>query len=65
MTETVVFSGSISSVVFSPYWIVLKYHRKRNKTGYLSRQNYLESHEMEWNNGSIIQRPGVKPNGIS
>jgi murein L,D-transpeptidase YcbB/YkuD len=59
-TETVVFSGSISSIVFSPYWNVPKYHRKRIKTGYIQDENYLESHGMEWNNGNIRQRPGQK-----
>ena len=66
MTETVVFSGSISSVVFSPYWIVPRSIIENEiKQAIFQDKNYLESHEMEWNNGNIIQRPGVKnPMGL-
>jgi murein L,D-transpeptidase YcbB/YkuD len=61
MTETVVFSGNISHIVFSPYWNVprsiieneLKYAMARDK-------NYLASHNMEWNNGNVRQKPGPK-----
>ncbi|RVT80007.1 L,D-transpeptidase [Flavobacterium sufflavum] len=61
MMETVIFSGYISSIVFSPYWNVpqsiidneLKYAMERDK-------NYLESHNMEWNNGKVRQKPGPK-----
>jgi murein L,D-transpeptidase YcbB/YkuD len=59
MMETVVFSGYISSIVFSPYWNVpqsiidneLKYEMERDTS-------YLASHNMEWNKGKIRQKPG-------
>lgn len=61
MMETVIFSGYISSIVFSPYWNVpqsiidneLKFKMERDK-------DYLESQDMEWNNGKIRQKPGPK-----
>jgi murein L,D-transpeptidase YcbB/YkuD len=61
MTETVVFSGNISHIVFSPYWNVprsiieneLKYAMERDK-------NYLASHNMEWNDGNVRQKPGPR-----
>jgi L,D-transpeptidase YcbB len=61
MTETVVFTGSITHIVFSPYWNVprsiieneLKYAMERDK-------NYLASHNMEWNNGNVRQNPGPR-----
>lgn len=61
MTETVIFSGNINHIVFSPYWNVpksiieneLKYAMERDK-------NYLVSHNMEWNNGNVRQKPGPR-----
>jgi murein L,D-transpeptidase YcbB/YkuD len=61
MTETVIFSGNVSHIVFSPYWNVprsiieneLKYAMERDK-------NYLASHNMEWNNGNVRQKPGPR-----
>jgi murein L,D-transpeptidase YcbB/YkuD len=66
MTETVVFSGAISSIVFSPYWNVPQSIVENElKLAIFQDPNYLESHEMEWNNGKVIQRPGVKnPMGL-
>jgi len=59
MTETVVFSGNITQIVFSPYWYIprsiidyeLKHEIERD-------ENYLASHNMEWNNGNVRQKPG-------
>ena len=61
MTETVIFSGNINQIVFSPYWNVprsiieneLKFAMEQDK-------NYLASHNMEWNNGNVRQKPGPK-----
>lgn len=60
MTETVVFSSNMTQIIFSPYWYVpksiidyeLKYKIEREK-------NYLATHNMEWNNGKVRQKPGV------
>lgn len=66
MMETVVFSGYISSIVFSPYWNVpqsiidteIKYEMKQDS-------NYLASNNMEWNGGMVRQRPGSEnPMGL-
>jgi murein L,D-transpeptidase YcbB/YkuD len=66
MTETVVFRGSISSIVFSPYWNVPRSIIENElKQAIFQDENYLESHDMEWNNGNIRQRPGFKnPMGL-
>ncbi|NGY36899.1 L,D-transpeptidase family protein [Flavobacterium sp. XN-5] len=66
MTETVVFSGEISSIVFSPYWNVPRsIIDDEIKQAIFQDPNYLESHDMEWNNGNVIQRPGLKnPMGL-
>lgn len=61
MTETVIFSGNMDRIVFSPYWNVpnsiiqneLKLQMANNK-------NYLEENNMEWNGGRIRQKPGPK-----
>lgn len=60
MTETAVFSSNMTQIIFSPYWNVpksivdyeLKYKIEEDK-------NYLASHNMEWNNGKVRQRPGA------
>ncbi len=57
--KTAIFKGDLKYVVFSPYWNVptsiinkeIKPAMKRNK-------NYLEKHQMEWNNGQVRQKPG-------
>ncbi|PWB22065.1 murein L,D-transpeptidase [Flavobacterium sp. HTF] len=61
MTETVIFSGNMDRIVFSPYWNVpnsiiqneLKLQMANNK-------NYLEENNMEWNGGRVRQKPGPK-----
>lgn len=61
MTETVIFSGNINQIVFSPYWNVPK-SIVENELKYAMEQdkNYLASHNMEWNNGNVRQKPGPK-----
>lgn len=66
MTETVIFSDSISSIVFSPYWTIPRSIVENEiKQAIFQDKNYLESHEMEWKNGTIVQKPGLKnPMGL-
>lgn len=59
VTKTVIFSGMMSYIVFSPYWnlpqsIIIK----EVKPGMAKNKHYLESHKMEWNNGQVRQKPG-------
>jgi len=59
LNRTVIFSGKISYLVFSPYWNIPKsIIEKEIKPGIAKDKNYLEKHNMEWNNGSIRQKPG-------
>jgi murein L,D-transpeptidase YcbB/YkuD len=61
MTETVIFSANMTQIVFSPYWnlprSIIDYELKLNIK---EDKNYLESHNMEWNNGNVRQKPGPK-----
>lgn len=59
MTRTVIFSGKMSYIVFSPYWnIPQSIINKDVKPGMARNKNYLASHNMEWNNGQVRQKPG-------
>ncbi|MBK6967275.1 MAG: L,D-transpeptidase family protein [Bacteroidales bacterium] len=59
MTRTVIFGGKMSYIVFSPYWNLPKtIVEKEVKPGIEKDKNYLESHNMEWNNGNVRQKPG-------
>ncbi|MFZ4549936.1 MAG: L,D-transpeptidase family protein [Bacteroidales bacterium] len=59
MTKTVIFSGNMSYIVFSPYWnIPQSIIVKDVKPGMKKNPNYLASHNMEWNNGLVRQKPG-------
>ncbi len=59
MTQTVVFSGKMQYVVFSPYWNVPpSIIEKEVKPGMKRNPNYLAAHNMEWNNGLVRQKPG-------
>jgi murein L,D-transpeptidase YcbB/YkuD len=61
MSKTVVFSGNMSSVVFSPYWNVPNsILEKEIKPGIKKDPNYLAKHNMEWNGGQVRQKPGPK-----
>ncbi len=61
MNKTVVFSGNMSSVVFSPYWNVPNsIVEKEIKPGIKKDPNYLAKHNMEWNGGQVRQKPGKK-----
>ena len=59
VNKTVIFSGMLSYIVFSPYWNVpTSIISKEIKPGMAKDKNYLEKHDMEWNNGLVRQRPG-------
>ena len=59
LNKTVVFSGRMSYIVFSPYWnIPPSIIKKEIKPGIEKDPDYLEKHNMEWNNGQVRQKPG-------
>ncbi|AWH86000.1 L,D-transpeptidase [Flavobacterium album] len=59
LNKTVVFSGQMSYLVFSPYWNVPKsILEKEIKPGIAKDPNYLAEHNMEWNGESVRQKPG-------
>ncbi|MCK9220621.1 MAG: L,D-transpeptidase family protein [Bacteroidales bacterium] len=59
VTKTVIFSGMLSYIVFSPYWnLPVSIIKKEVKPGMAKNKHYLESHNMEWNNGQVRQKPG-------
>lgn len=61
MNETVIISSHVTQIVFSPYWNVPSSIIENELIPAMSREkNYLENHNMEWNNGKIRQRPGEK-----
>jgi murein L,D-transpeptidase YcbB/YkuD len=61
MSKTVIFSGNMSYIVFSPYWnLPQSIIKKEVKPGIAKNPNYLELHNMEWNNGQVRQKPGKK-----
>lgn len=58
-TKTVIFSGDMKYVVFSPYWYVpSSIIKKEVKPGMARNRNYLANHRMEWNGGKVRQLPG-------
>lgn len=59
MTETVIFSGNMDRIVFSPYWYVPQSIIKNELKSEIARdKNYLADHNMEWNGGNVRQKPG-------
>ena len=57
--NTVIFSGKIKYVVFSPYWNVPPSILKNEILPAIRRnRNYLAIHHMEWSNGQVRQRSG-------
>lgn len=61
MTETVIFSGMIDRIVFSPYWNVPQSIIDNElKLKIAADKNYLEENNMEWNGGRVRQKPGPK-----
>ncbi|PXY46658.1 L,D-transpeptidase family protein [Flavobacterium hydrophilum] len=61
LTKTVIFSGKIDRIVFSPYWNVpTSIINNELKLKMAEDKNYLADHNMEWNNGRVRQKPGPK-----
>jgi murein L,D-transpeptidase YcbB/YkuD len=59
MMETVIFSSSISRIVFSPYWNVPRSIVENEiKPAMEKDPDYLKKKDMEWNNGNVRQKPG-------
>jgi murein L,D-transpeptidase YcbB/YkuD len=57
--ETVIFSGELKYVVFSPYWNVPASILQKEVLPALKRNpNYLARQNMEWNGNSVRQKPG-------
>lgn len=61
MHQTVIFSGRMKYIVFSPYWNIPQSIIKNEvMPGIQKNSNYLADHNMEWNNGQVRQKPGVR-----
>ncbi|WP_281232275.1 L,D-transpeptidase family protein [Flavobacterium gelatinilyticum] len=59
MTKTVIFSGMMNNIVFSPYWNVPpSIIANEIKPGMAKNKNYLKQKNLEWNNGAVRQLPG-------
>lgn len=59
--NTVIFNGNLKYIVFSPYWNVPKsIINKEIIPGMKRDKNYLANHNMEWNNGAVRQKPGLR-----
>lgn len=59
MTKTVIFSGMMNNIVFSPYWNVPPSIIKSEiKPGMAKDKDYLAKKNLEWNNGAVRQLPG-------
>ncbi|WP_432222142.1 L,D-transpeptidase family protein [Flavobacterium sp. TMP13] len=59
MTQTVIFSGMMQYIVFSPYWnIPQSIVKSEIKPGMERDKNYLAKKNLEWNNGQVRQLPG-------
>jgi murein L,D-transpeptidase YcbB/YkuD len=66
MTETVVFSSNVSKIIFSPFWNVPKSIIDNELMIAMARdKNYLASHNMVWDKGKVVQKPGASnPMGL-
>ena len=59
MNKTVIFSGMMSYIVFSPYWNVPNSIKEKEiLPGIEKDKNYLAKHNMEWNGANIRQKSG-------
>lgn len=61
MNKTVIFSAKMKYIVFCPYWnIPASIIKNEIRPAMAKNSNYLEEHDMEWNDGKVRQRPGPK-----
>lgn len=61
LTKTVIFSGNIDRIVFSPYWYLpTSIINNELKLKMAEDKNYLTDHNIEWNGGKVRQKPGPK-----
>jgi murein L,D-transpeptidase YcbB/YkuD len=61
LNKTVIFSAPMKYIVFSPYWnLPTSIIEKEVLPAIEKDPNYLASHNMEWNNGNVRQKPGIK-----
>jgi murein L,D-transpeptidase YcbB/YkuD len=59
--HTVIFTGKLKHVVFSPYWNVPNGILKNEILPAIRRDpNYLAKHDMEWYDGRVRQKPGPR-----
>jgi len=59
VNSTVIFTGNLKHVVFSPYWNVpSSILKKEVLPGIARNKNYLSQHHMEWNGNGVRQKPG-------
>lgn len=59
MNKTVIFSGQMSYLVFSPYWNVPTSILNNEIKPAIERDpNYLDKNNMEWNGSNVRQKPG-------
>ena len=57
--NTVIFSGTLNQIVFSPYWNIPPSILKNEILPGIKRNaNYLARHNMEWNGNAVRQKPG-------
>jgi murein L,D-transpeptidase YcbB/YkuD len=59
MNQTVIFSGHLEYIVFSPYWYIPQSIISTEIKPAMARNpGYLAEHRMEWNGGNVRQKPG-------
>jgi murein L,D-transpeptidase YcbB/YkuD len=57
--NTVIFTGNLKHIVFSPYWNVpSSILRKEIQPAIARNKNYLSRNHMEWYGGGVRQKPG-------
>lgn len=60
MHQTVIFSGMMQYIVFSPYWnIPTSILNSEIKPGIARDKNYLAKKNLEWKDGMVRQKPGI------